>query len=74
MPTNNDGEKPNIDDFNEPIQYMNDSPTLIQFHVLLVLILKNQLLISIYILGLYLQLLHNILAQDLQIENIVNFS
>ena len=26
MPTNNDGDTTNRDEFNEPIQYMNDSP------------------------------------------------
>ena len=73
MPTNNDGETTNREDFTDPIQ-LNDSPN--NNYIFFTTGVYNQKPITYKHPNtlLFLQLLYHILVQDNQIKNIVYFT
>ena len=74
MSSTNDGDTTNREEFNEPIQYMNDSHNNNPIPFTTDVYNQEPITYKHQYNCLYLQLLNNILVQDLQIENIVYFT
>ena len=74
MSFTNDGDTTNREKFNEPIEYMNDSSNNNCNLFTTCVLSQKPITYKHPYTCLYLQLLHNILVQDMQIENIFYFT